>query len=115
MSHSIITLTHDRFYTRVALTNPLLNIGGETYEVEIVVEDNYKRQQFTAYKANSTGTKEKLCEFCSWHMHGGPNMYQIEGVSAQGYGDATLIVRPSLEAWSQTALPDFEVDEDERE
>lgn len=112
MSHSLITLTHDRFYTRVALHTPLLNIGGETYEVEVEVKEDYKRQNFVAYKK---GTKEKLCEFCSWHMHGGPNMYQIEGVSAQGHGDATLIVRPSLEAWSQTALPDFEVAEDERE
>lgn len=96
MTHNIITLQHERFYTRTILGKTLLNIRGETYEVEVKVTG--PKQQYFEVRNKETG--DLLCDFCSWHMHGGPDMYQIEIASPnQAAGDATLIVLPTLKQW----------------
>lgn len=97
MSHTIVTLQYEQFYIRTVMGTPLLNIGGETYEVDIEVSNN---RQY-AFKAYKKGTKEFLCSFCCWHMHGGPDMYQIEGASMKGECDATLLVFPTLADWQK--------------
>lgn len=114
MPHSFLSLTQDRFETRCTLGAPLLNIGGETYDVDVVKE---KGATITSgvYKAYKKGTKELLCEFCSWHMHGGPDMYQIEGASMKGMGDASLIVLPSLASWEKQFVDPDEDEEAESE
>lgn len=72
------------------MQNPLLNILGETHEVRIEVDPNYKTASvFTAVHAE---TGMVLCRFAAWHMYGGPTLYHIVGVSMGGLGDATLIV-----------------------
>lgn len=108
MGHNVVTLMSDSFYTRTILGSTLLNVGGETHDVDIVTEDKYRRSQFKAYKK---GTKELLATFCAWHMHGGPDLYQISGISMNGHGDGTLIVRPTLEAWQEETQGQTEDDE----
>lgn len=100
MGHTILSLAQDRLTERCMLGKPMMNIGGETYDVDVVTEKGYSITS-EKYKVYKKGTKELLCEFCPWHMHNGPDMYQIEGVSVNGIGDATLIVIPSLESWKQ--------------
>lgn len=107
MTHTIVTLQYERFYTRTALGKTLVNIGGITHECTVEVRGN--RQ--ACFKLRSVETNEVLCDFCSWHMHGGPDMYQIEGATHLG-SDATLLVFPTLEQWNKEHNTDEEDDEE---
>ena len=89
MSHSVVSLFAEQFDTRAALGGCLININGETHECSLDRDDTYAASP--TYTVRETRTRESLCTFRPYHLHGGPVMYHIEGVSLAG-GDAALIV-----------------------
>lgn len=89
MSHNLLTLHGERFDTRVRLGGCLININGETKDC--TVERDGTNMTSPTYTVVDKDTGAELCTFRSYHLHGGPFWYQIEGASESG-GEATLIV-----------------------
>lgn len=109
MSHNILSLIQDRFDVRLALGECMININGKTVDCTVTREKTHSSQP--TYTVVSKETGRELCTFRPYHLHGGPFLYQIEGVSTCG-GDGSLILG---HAWMLKGSDDHEFDTDDDE
>lgn len=102
----------DRFWTRVLLGKTFINIHGETFECEVIDCGRTYGGTGTVIQIKDKETKKVLVDCSSFNIYGGPDMYQIEGASLDGKGEATLFLQYSFEDYEKEFGENDEDEED---